>query len=108
MFNLKNYYKYHLFFCCHKRSDGREFCNEKGAELLKKYAKQKINALNLEYKIKIRVNLAGCMNRCSEGPVLVIYPEGTWYTFIDETDIDEIIQSHIINGTKVERLELKH
>ena len=90
------------------RSDGREFCNEKGAELLKKYAKQKINALNLESKIKIRVNLAGCMNRCSEGPVLVIYPEGTWYTFIDETDIDEIIQSHIINGTKVERLELKH
>ena len=108
MFNLKNYYNYHLFFCCHNRSDGREFCNEKGAELLKKYAKQKINALNLESKIKIRVNLAGCMNRCSEGPVLVIYPEGTWYTFIDENDIDEIIQSHIINGTKVERLELKH
>ena len=108
MLNLKNYYNYHLFFCCHNRSDGREFCNEKGAELLKKYAKQKINALNLESKIKIRVNLAGCMNRCSEGPVLVIYPEGTWYTFIDETDIDEIIQSHIINGTKVERLELKH
>ena len=108
MFNLKNYYKYHLFFCCHNRSHGREFCNEKGAEFLKKYAKQKINALNLESKIKIRVNLAGCMNRCSEGPVLVIYPEGTWYTFIDETDIDEIIQSHIINGTKVERLELKH
>jgi len=97
-----------LFFCCHNRSDGREFCNEKGAELLKKYAKQKINALNLESKIKIRVNLAGCMNRCSEGPVLVIYPEGTWYTFIDETDIDEIIQSHIIYGTKVKRLELKH
>ena len=97
-----------MFFCCHNRSDGREFCNEKGAELLKKYAKQKINALNLESKIKIRVNLAGCMNRCSEGPVLVIYPEGTWYTFIDENDIDEIIQSHIINGTKVERLELKH
>ena len=70
--------------------------------------KKKINALNLESKIKIRVNLAGCMNRCSEGPVLVIYPEGTWYTFVDETDIDEIIQSHIINGTKVERLELKH
>ena len=46
------------------------------------------------------------MNRCSEGPVLY-YPEGTWYTFVDETDIDEIIQSHIINGAKVERLELK-
>ena len=48
------------------------------------------------------------MNRCAEGPVLVIYPEGTWYTFIDEADIDEIIQSHIISGIKVERLELKN
>ena len=97
-----------MFFCCHNRTDGREFCNEKGAELLKKYAKKKINSLNLESKIKIRVNLAGCMNRCSEGPVLVIYPESTWYTFIDEADIDEIIQSHLINGTKVQRLELKN
>ena len=97
-----------MFFCCHNRTNGREFCNEKGAELLKKYAKQKINSLELESKIKIRVNLAGCMNRCAEGPVLVIYPEGTWYTFIDESDIDEIIQSHIINGIKVERLELKN
>jgi (2Fe-2S) ferredoxin len=97
-----------MFFCCHNRTNGREFCNEKGAESLKKYAKQKINSLKLESKIKIRVNLAGCMNRCAEGPILVIYPEGTWYTFIDESDIDEIIQSHIINGIKVERLELKN
>ena len=97
-----------MFFCCHNRTNGREFCNEKGAESLKKYAKQKINSLKLESKLKIRVNLAGCMNRCAEGPILVIYPEGTWYTFIDESDIDEIIQSHIINGKKVERLELKN
>jgi (2Fe-2S) ferredoxin len=97
-----------MFFCCHNRTNGREFCNEKGAESLKKYAKQKINSLKLESKLKIRVNLAGCMNRCAEGPILVIYPEGTWYTFIDESDIDEIIQSHIINGIKVERLELKN
>ena len=55
---------------------------------------------------KIRVNQALCLDRCEEGPVCVVYPEGTWYTYIDEEDVDEIIDSHIINGKPVERLEI--
>ena len=55
---------------------------------------------------KIRVNKAGCLDRCEEGPVCVVYPEGVWYTYIDEEDIDEIIDSHIKNGKPVERLKL--
>ena len=55
---------------------------------------------------KIRVNKAGCLDRCEEGPVCVVYPEGVWYTYIDEDDIDEIIDSHIKNGKPVERLKL--
>jgi (2Fe-2S) ferredoxin len=46
------------------------------------------------------------MDRCSEGPVLVIYPEGTWYTYVDKDDLDEILQEHLINGRVVERLRL--
>ena len=46
------------------------------------------------------------MNRCDEGPVLVIYPEGIWYTFVDESDLDEIIESHLKNGQVVERLKI--
>ena len=53
---------------------------------------------------RVRINVAGCLDRCDEGPVLVIYPEGTWYTYVDQDDIDEIIESHIKNGEKVERL----
>ena len=55
---------------------------------------------------KVRVNKAGCMDRCEEGPVCVVYPEATWYTYVDELDVDEIIDSHIVNGEPVERLKL--
>ena len=54
----------------------------------------------------MRVNQAGCLDRCEEGPVCVIYPEGTWYTYVDESDIDEIIESHLLNGVPVERLKI--
>ena len=55
----------------------------------------------------MRINSAGCMDRCELGPVMVIYPEETWYTFVDEQDVEEIIQEHLINGRMVERLQLK-
>ena len=55
---------------------------------------------------KVRVNKAGCLDRCEEGPVCVVYPEGVWYTYIDEEDVDEIIDSHLKNGKPVERLKL--
>jgi len=52
----------------------------------------------------VRINSAGCLNRCELGPVLVIYPEETWYTFVDKEDIDEIIDEHLVKGNVVERL----
>lgn len=55
---------------------------------------------------KIRVNKAGCLDRCEEGPVCVVYPEGTWYTYVDETDVDDIIESHLVGGVEVERLKI--
>ena len=70
------------------------------------YAKDKIRALNLSGKGKIRVNSAGCMDRCDEGPVLVVYPDGVWYTYLDKHDIDEIIEEHLLHGRVVTRLKI--
>ena len=56
---------------------------------------------------KVRVNTSGCLDRCEQGPALVVYPEGVWYTYIDEDDVDEIIDSHLVNGREVERLKLQ-
>lgn len=60
-------------------------------------------------KLKIkrtRVNAAKCLDRCELGPTMVIYPEGVWYTYRSEADIDEILQTHVIGGGRVERLML--
>ena len=62
--------------------------------------------LGLKGKGKVRINKAGCLDRCDEGPVLVVYPEDVWYTFVDKTDIDEIIDEHLVGGRVVERLRI--
>jgi (2Fe-2S) ferredoxin len=62
--------------------------------------------LNLNGQGKVRINKAGCLDRCEEGPVMVIYPQGTWYTYVDKEDIDEIIDQHIVDGKVVDRLKI--
>jgi (2Fe-2S) ferredoxin len=97
-------YKHHLFFCLNERSNGENCCAQHNAFELFTYAKNRIKELGLSGAGRIRVNKAGCLDACNLGPVMVIYPEGTWYTFIDTDDIEEIIQSHLIKGKPVERL----
>ncbi len=70
------------------------------------YAKKKAKALGVAGAGRVRINSAGCLDRCDLGPVLVIYPEAVWYTYIDEEDIDEIFTEHLQNGRIVERLRL--
>lgn len=101
-----SFYRHHLFFCTNRRTDGRECCASKGSEALRDYAKKRIKELGLAGPGKVRVNLAGCLDRCRLGPVLVVYPEGVWYSYVDEEDIDEILETHIKGGQPVARLRL--
>lgn len=98
-----SYYEHHVFFCCNQRA-GASCCANHNAESLRAYAKQRIKALSLDGAGHVRINNSGCLDRCSEGPTLVVYPQGTWYTYIDQADIDEIIDEHLVNGRVVERL----
>ena len=100
------FYQHHVFFCTNQREPGKECCNNAHADDMRAYAKSRIKALNLNGKGSIRINNAGCLDRCSEGPVLVVYPDETWYTYVDKDDIDEIIQEHLQHGRVVERLEI--
>jgi (2Fe-2S) ferredoxin len=95
-------YKYHVFFCTHERKEGTACCEQHHASDLRSYAKQRVKDLKLK---QIRINNAGCLSRCGLGPILVIYPEGTWYQYKTKADIDEIITSHLQNDTIVERLQ---
>lgn len=102
------YYSKHLFFCTNRRPDDAErpSCAQCGSIELRAWTKARIKQLGLTGVGGIRVNTAGCLDRCELGPTLVVYPEGIWYSYIDEHDLEEIIQSHLIGGQPVERLRL--
>lgn len=101
-----SYYGHHVFFCVNQRANGEACCNDHDAEGVRNYAKQRIKELGLSGRGKVRINSAGCLDRCQEGPVIVVYPEEIWYTYIDKSDLDEIIEEHIMNGRIVERLRI--
>lgn len=101
-----SYYRHHIFFCLNQRSNGEACCAQQGAQAAFDHCKQSVKAAGLNGPGGVRVNKAGCLDRCAGGPVAVVYPEAVWYTFVDESDIDEIVQSHLVEGRPVERLRL--
>lgn len=100
------YYDKHLFFCINQRDADRPCCANKNAKALYEYAKKRIKTLSLEDVGRIRVNQSGCLGRCKQGPIIVIYPDAAWYTYNDEKDIDAIIEQHLIKKQLVSRLLL--
>ena len=101
-----SYFKHHVFFCCNQREAGEACCNALGASDSFAYAKDRIGALKKNGPGQVRINKAGCLGRCDNGPVMVVYPEETWYSYVDNDDVEEIIQEHLIAGRVVERLKL--
>ncbi|HEY4636510.1 MAG TPA: (2Fe-2S) ferredoxin domain-containing protein [Rhodospirillales bacterium] len=99
------YYRRHVFCCVNLRpgSDPRGCCAAKGSEKLRDYMKARAKELGLE---RVRINTAGCLDRCALGPTMVIYPEGVWYGYRNPEDVDEILQTHLIEGGRVARLML--
>lgn len=102
------YYRKHLFFCTNQRADDadRPSCAQCGSPELRGWAKARLKELGLTGPGGVRANTAGCLDRCELGPVLAVYPDAVWYTYIDEDDLEEIIQRHIIGGEPVARLML--
>ncbi|OOG46239.1 ferredoxin [Polaromonas sp. A23] len=99
-----SYYERHIFFCLNQRTGGEDSCaNHKAQEGFDR-CKAQVKAAGLSGPGKVRVNKAGCLDRCAAGPVAVVYPEAVWYTYVDAQDIDEIVESHLKNGKVVERL----
>lgn len=100
-----SYYERHIFFCLNQR-DGENACAQHGAQAGFDHCKSRVKSEKLAGPGGIRVNKAGCLDRCAGGPVAVVYPEAVWYTYVDQHDIDEIVDSHLKNGRVVERLVL--
>ncbi len=101
-----SYYQRHIFFCLNQRENGEDCCADHGAKAGFDHCKSRVKKEDLAGPGGVRVNKAGCLDRCAGGPVAVVYPEGVWYTFVDESDIDEIVDVHLKGGQVVERLVL--
>lgn len=103
-----SFYRTHIFFCANERTEGKKSCGKPRSkvEAMKQYAKEKIAALQLDGPGGVRVSISGCLGRCSLGPTIVIYPEGVWYTYSSNQDIDAIIEEYIVDGKPVTRLLL--
>ena len=101
-----SHYKHHVFFCLNEREEGAACCGRQHAAEMQQHAKERVKALGLSGAGNVRINKAGCMDRCDEGPCIVVYPEAVWYTYVDSHDIDEIVDSHLVNGRVVDRLRI--
>ncbi|TXT41248.1 MAG: ferredoxin-like protein [Comamonadaceae bacterium] len=99
-----SYYQRHIFFCLNERSNGEECCAKHDAQAAFDHCKARVKAAGLAGPGQVRVNKAGCLDRCAAGPVVVVYPEAVWYSYVDVSDIDEIVESHLKNGQVVQRL----
>jgi (2Fe-2S) ferredoxin len=101
-----SYYERHIFFCLNQRDKGEDACMNHAAQAGFEHCKKRVKAEKLNGPGAVRVNKAGCLDRCAGGPVAVVYPEAVWYTYVDAADIDEIVDSHLKNGQIVARLVL--
>ncbi len=101
-----SFYSHHIFFCTNERDDGRPSCGKRCSSELRDYAKKQIKSLGLNGQGRVRVNNAGCLDRCDDGPVVVVYPEEVWYRIDSKEDVDAIIAEHVRGGKVVERLRV--
>lgn len=95
----------HIFVCGNRRPDGhqRGSCAAKGSEKLRDYMKARAKELGLS---GIRINAAGCLDRCELGPCVVIYPEGVWYKVTTPAEVDAVLECHVRAGGRARDLML--
>lgn len=96
----------HVFICTNQRAPEhpRGCCDAKGAAELQRLFKQKLAEHGLSQEV--RANKAGCLDQCEHGATVVVYPDAVWYGGVTATDVDEIVQSHLLDGKLVARLAL--
>jgi (2Fe-2S) ferredoxin len=97
-------YKKHVFICTNQKDAPKKCCGEThGMALVDAFkASLKDKGLHLE----VRAQRTGCLDICAFGPSLVVYPEGVFYGNVQLSDVEEIVESHLVNDTPVERLKL--
>lgn len=97
-------YEKHVFICANQKDAGKKCCGEANGLALVDAMRESLKEKGLN--VKIRAQKTACLDVCAFGPSMVVYPEGIFYGKVQPSDIEEIIESHLINNTVVERLKL--
>jgi len=98
-------FRHHFFVCINKRPPGmKQSCGRDGKNAQEIFQKlvDAVNKHMLWYEVL--VSSSGCIGPCGEGPSIVVYPEGIWYVGVTLSDVDEIVENHMLRGQLVERL----
>ena len=99
------FYTRHIFFCTNLKANGTG-CGTLSGEESFAFAKMYLQSLDMWGEGKVRASKSGCLGRCDNGPVCVVYPDGIWYTYVDENDVREILDEHVLKGNIVNRLQV--
>jgi (2Fe-2S) ferredoxin len=94
----------HVFVCTQSRPPGhpRSSCGERGCNTVFEEFLWHLQQRNLYNQVQ--VTATGCLGPCSEGPNVLVYPEGVMYGRVGKDDVAEIYASHLEGGVPVERL----
>ena len=99
------FFDFHVFVCTNRRPDAhpRGSCAARGSEALRDYMKVRAKELGLP---RVRINTSACLDRCEEGPCIVVYPEGIWYRVASRQDVDTVLSTHLQAGRRAMDLML--
>ena len=98
--------RYYVMLCINERPPGnpKGSCTEAGAlELRDRFAEV---ILREDLRATVRVVRTSCLDNCSRGPTMAVYPDDVWYQRVQAADVEEIVESHFKNGRPVQRLLL--
>ena len=96
---MKLFYEKHIFFCTNLRKDKEKIsCGKHNSQELRNYMKKRVKELAIK---KVRVNSSGCLNRCKLGPIVVSYPEGSWYKISSKEDVDLLEEELLIKKKRL-------
>jgi 3-hydroxy-5-methyl-1-naphthoate 3-O-methyltransferase len=96
-------FRYHAFVCTQEKPEGVPCCSAAGSFRVVDALHCELGAAGLAGEVQ--VSTCGCLGLCDSGPVMIVYPEGTWYTKLGPAEVSEIVGSHFKHGEKVARLE---
>jgi (2Fe-2S) ferredoxin len=91
-------YECHVFVCTSGETCPTQADTEKYVKVLR------AGVQKAGKQVEVRINKTGCFSQCGHGPMIVVYPENVWYHGVQQSDLDEIVRSHILGGKPVDRL----